>query len=386
MTLGAASLLVALLGARPDFADTVVLTDGTPVVGTVESDNLQDVAVRPRRGPRQRFSADRVQSVEYEDAPSEYEEAISLMAAGRHAEAAQRLEQAIGWVREKRQDPRRHPDRVAPRDWFEPYATYLLAECLRLANDVRGAIAQYDAILQNHPNFRLRPQTYEGLMRCYTGTSDDTRAQELLQRLQGEADRIGSAVVERARILYLDLLLAQNPERAIAELEPLVNSRDEQVCLEAIRKTLQAFRSLGRDPTSFCRRVMASSPHPRAKVVAAFSLGQRLLEDARASRTEEAWRRAVDALVEATVVQFPGKGAGLDAEHRAGLMALGAAYEGLAEGVSTESARNFYRVRAARTYRLLAALYPQAPEAPDAAARAAVLEAQQPTESEEDEP
>jgi tetratricopeptide (TPR) repeat protein len=349
--------------------DVVTLRDGSSHIGTIMEDTIERVRLRPARGPMRTFEAAEVASVEYGDAPREYKDALALRAGGQAAQAAQRMQEILTMVREKRANPRAHPNLAPVRDWFEPYATFYLAECLWGAGDYRGAIARYDEILQQHERFRLLAKAYEGLMACYVATGDGNRAAELLARIQQQSGRLGSDLLDSLRVMYIDLLMNSDPKRVVAELEPLISSANEGVAVDAARKIFDAYATMGRDPQEAANR-MSASPHASVRTIAAIRTGEAAL---RAARSGADYLRACALLRDAVIVQFPGKGCGLEAEHRAGLMALGRAYEGAAASASGEEARNHYRAEARRIYRLLAALYPQSAEAGEASERASAL-------------
>ena len=205
--LGAALLLPLWLGSvqSQEAGDTVFLKDGSTETGTVSDEIYAGLVLQPEKGGKKTIPWDKVQSVEYADAPPDLGNGLAALNADQYEDALARF-QALLAGDEK------------PRPMIQQQALFFAAYAQQRAGQLDQAIAGYQELLKAFPQSRFLRSVGDGFLSLYTQKGDLAGAKTALDALEaGTKDQ--SFAAELAILRGILLLAEKMPAEARAQFE-----------------------------------------------------------------------------------------------------------------------------------------------------------------------
>lgn len=380
--------LLALPAAAQDRTGLVTLKDRRHLTGDVVKDDFKEVHIKdPKTGKVTVVKAEEVQLVLYPDAPPGFNtEALAMIESGRFREGLEFIKKAEVVAKEIIEDQtkkpleRKHRGAKVSGAWWPAYSTYYKALCYLNTRSFTQAGDLYDALLKNHKDFRMIREAYEGALRAAVERSepDWSKAKQIVAAAAADQGRLGDTVLARLEKVQADgLRRAGQFAEAAAMYEKMINSSNEEIALTGLRSMLECkIKQNDAGLPADCDKLIAN-PKSGAKVrmVASAALGTFLRDKAAASGKLKDFQDAVQRLVDAAVVYYPGRGSGMEADHEETLFVLASCYEGMAQKATLETSKKLYWTMTANTYAEVLAANPNGERAEEAGRKKADAEA-----------
>jgi len=309
--------------------------DPKPLEGTIEKEDLKEVAIKLEGSASSSVTWDKVASIEYGDEPLALKDAKGTMAKGDKEGASEMFAKAAEGLKEK--------------PLFLAHALYYRALCLQQSGKFDDAIRGYDDLIKTLPSCRFFKEMHENRISCFLAKNDS----------KGAADAIAAAST------------AAKDQNVDQPFQILMNLKEAEV-LEAGGDTAQAkgkFLAVSMQAGSKYAEISgmaklgAARCELKSNAVAAqgiyesitrefkgqrkvlgaawTGLGDCLLQQGTKDGDLDKLRRAALAFEQTVVLYFPGEGASTTAYEQA-LTGGGQAFLVLAQKATTDKARGLY--------------------------------------------
>lgn len=326
--------------------------DPKPLEGTVEKEDWKEVTIKLEGQASSSVPWDKLDRIEYGDAPLPYRDAMGLMQKGNKAEAAGAFAKAAEGLKEK---------------------PIFLAQCLYYAGLCRQHTAQYDDAIRSYqdltkalPNNRFFKDAWNNLIECFLLKGDSKGAKDAI----GAADAAGKEInVDEEFLVILSLKQAQVLEAdkdypsAIGKYQSVASKPGDkfkpikgQAMLGVARCQMQQNPATAQ---ATYEQITVQYRGVRSVLGPAFAgLGDCLFQQAQKSGEADQLRKAALAYEQSSVLWFPGDGAST-AAHEAALVGGGEVFLLLAETAQgNDKARALYANQSKSMLINLLDLYP----------------------------
>lgn len=307
--LGVLSAVLLLAGARAaqDETDTLVLTNGSTETGKVLEESWSGVSFQPERGAKKVVSWDMIQSVDYSDAPEEFQSGLATLAAGNMEAAKEQFELILGLTDN--------------RPMIVQQARFHLAYAEQRMGKASAAAAGYSKLLQDFPKSRYLREAAENLLTLRLAENDAAGAQSLLASLAEGAkgvDGIEPLVgLLEARLLEGQAKIVEAGQR-FAAVEAMAGARADLVQEAKLgRARVLLLDNKGAEAEPIFRALITESPLARVQSGAWNGLGELQAADGRAKKNSERILEALYAYLRSVVQYKPLPGESTEEYERA---------------------------------------------------------------------